>query len=389
MLRAYINTKIVTESSVINSCVITENGKIKDVCNRFETADEVIDCKGLYLSPGFADIHVHGGGGRSAMSLETSDIITMCRSHALRGTTSIVPTTLAAPVERLQKSIDVISKAKKQCEDSNILGIHLEGPFISPAKKGAQSPDNILIPTKEKISSLLDYSKDILMIGAAPEIENGMMVGEEAAKRGIIASIAHSDADFSIAEKALNHGYSDITHIFSASSAMKKNGIFRAVGVAEAGLALDGFSVQFIGDLRHLPYGALKLIYKCKGADKAYAISDGLEYSAMDLEDGCEVMQENGLKVVYEDNVMKLADRSCLAGSVATSNILVRNLVKQCSVQLPDAVKMASLTPLNVIGYGKVKGKIAKDYDEDIILFDDDINVKFVSVCGRIILNIS
>lgn len=389
MLRAYINSKIIMDTSVINGCVITESGKIKEICSRFEKADEIIDCKGLFLSPGFADIHVHGGGGKSAMSLETEDIITMCRAHALRGTTSIVPTTLAAPVERLQKSIDAISKAKNKCFDSNILGIHLEGPFISPAKKGAQSPDNILIPTKENLSSLLDYSDNILMIGAAPEIKNGMTVGEEAAKRGIVASIAHSDADFSIAEKALEHGFSDITHIFSASSAMRKNGIFRAVGVAEAGLALDGFSVQFIGDLRHLPYGALKLIYKCKGADKAYAISDGLEYSAMDLDEGCEVMQENGLKVLYEDNVMKLADRSCLAGSVATSNVLVRNLVKECAVQLPDAVKMASFTPLNVIGFGDRKGKIAPGYDEDIILFDEDINVKYVSVCGRTILNIS
>ena len=387
MITAYINGKVISDTEIKETAVLTRHGRIIDVCDRFERADRVLDCKGLYLSPGFADIHVHGGGGYSAMSDEPEEIVKMCRAHALRGTTSIVPTTLAAPIERLQRAMDNISEAKKRCTDANILGIHLEGPFLSMNKKGAQSPDNILIPTKENISALLDYSKDLLMIGAAPEVKNGMRVGEEAAKRGIVASIAHSDADFSVAEEALNHGFSDITHIFSASSAMHKNGIFREVGVAEAGLALDGFTTQFIGDLRHLPYGAIKLIYKAKGSAKAYAITDGLEYSAMDMAEGTVFMQENGQPVVYEDNVMKLADRSCLAGSVATSNLLVRNMVKHCGISLIDAVKMASLTPLKVVGLADRKGKIETGYDEDIILFDDDVNVKYVCVKGKTILN--
>lgn len=387
MIRAYINGKAILHDKIENCVILTENGKILELCQRFDYADEIIDCKGLYLSSGFADIHVHGGGGYSAMSDNSDDIIKMCTAHALRGTTSIVPTTLASPIKRLQKAIDSISKAKSECRTSNILGVHLEGPFISQTKKGAQSPENILIPNKENLFELLNYSDNILMIGAAPEIENGMLVGEEAAKRGIVASVAHSDADFSVAEEALLHGYSDITHIFSASSAMHKKGIFREVGVAEAGLALDGYTTQFIGDLRHLPYGALKLIFKAKGPDKAYAISDGLEYSATDMDEGTEILQENGLKVIYEDSVMKLADRSCLAGSVAASNILVRNLTQKCGIGLCDAVKMASFTPLSVIGFSDHKGKIAVGYDEDLILFNDNIDVSYVCVNGNIILN--
>ena len=386
-MKAYINANVILEDRIVRTNVYTENGKITAVTEEHLPADQIVDCKGLYLSPGFADIHVHGGGGFSAMSDDPDEIVKMCRAHALRGTTSIVPTTLAAPVKRLQRAMDNISAAKARCKDANILGIHLEGPFLSMKKKGAQSPENILIPTEENIAALLDYSDELLMIGAAPEVENGMRVGEEAAKRGIVASIAHSDADFSVAEEALDHGYSDITHIFSASSAMHKNGIFREVGVAEAGLALDGFTAQFIGDLRHLPYGAIKLIYKAKGPDKAYAITDGLEYSAMDMEEGTVIMQENGQAVVYEDQVMKLADRSCLAGSVATSNLLVRNMVKKCGIPLWDAVKMASLTPLRVVGFADRKGKIATSYDEDLILFDEDINVKYVCVQGNTVLN--
>ena len=164
---------------------------------------------------------------------------------------------------------------------------------------------------------------------------------------------------------------------------MRKEGIFRKVGVAEAGLALDGYSTQFIADLRHLPYGCIKLIYKAKGADKAYAISDGLEYSALDMEEGTVIMQENGMGVLYEDSVMKLADRSCLAGSVATSNILVRNMVKECDIPLTEAVKMASATPLRVIGFDDKKGKLKAGYDEDIILFDNNIEVKSVYIKGN------
>ncbi len=386
-MRAYINSKIITPDEIIEGkTVLTENGTIIDITSDFNKENcEIIDCRGLYLSPGFADIHVHGGGGFSAMG-SPEDIVSMCRAHALRGTTSILPTTLAAPIPQLKKVIKNVEKAMQMCDESNILGVHLEGPFISMKMKGAQSPDNILVPTRENVTELLDSSEIIKIIGAAPETENGFIVGEEAAKRGIVASVAHSDGDYSNTEEALKHGYSDITHIYSACSGMRKIGIFRHAGVVEAGLSLDGYTTQFIADLRHLPYGVLKLIYKAKGADKAYAITDGLEYSALDMEEGTVIMQENGLEVIYEDSVMKLSDRSCLAGSVATSNILVRNMVKGVGIHLTDAVKMASLTPLSVIGCDKQKGKIAKNYDEDIILFDEDINVSFVCVCGKIIL---
>lgn len=385
-MRYYINAKIVTTDKITeNKNVVTHNGIIKKITDEKPSADdEIIDCKGRYLSPGFADIHVHGGGGYSAMG-SVEDVVKMCRAHALRGTTSILPTTLASPIDRLKESIKNIEEAQKISTDSNILGVHLEGPFISMKMKGAQSPENILIPTKESVCELLGSSDIIKIIGAAPEVENGFIVGEYAAKKGIVASVAHSDADYSVIEKALEHGFSDVTHIYSACSGMRKTGIFRQVGVVEAGLSLDGYTTQFICDLRHLPYGAIKLIYKAKGADKAYAISDGLEYSALDMNEGTVFTQENGQSVIYEDSVMKLADRSCLAGSVATSSVLVKNMYKHCDIPLTDAVKMASLTPLRVIGCDKHKGKIQEGYDEDIILFDEDINVSFVCVKGKII----
>ena len=382
-MRLYINARVITPGGIKDTCVLTDGGKILRVADRIAAPDaETVDCGGLYLSPGFADIHVHGGGGFSAMSDNENDIIAMCRAHARHGVTSIVPTTLAAPVARLQKAVETISKAQESCACSNILGVHLEGPFLSPKKSGAQQPENILIPDEESVSALLDCSGNVLMIGAAPEIKNGMLVGEMAAERSIVASVAHSDADFETAEEALRHGYRDITHIFSACSQMHKEGIFRKVGVAEAGLALDGYTAQFIGDLKHLPAGAVKLIYKCKGPDKAYLISDGLEFSACELAEGQTVTQENGMAAVYEDGVMLLADRSCLAGSASSLDKMVKNMT-DIGIPLTDAVKMASLTPLTVLGFDYRKGKIAPGYDEDLILFDDDIRVERVFVTGN------
>ena len=382
-MRLYKNARVITPEGVKDTCVLTEQGKILQVADRLDAPGaETVDCEGFYLSPGFADIHVHGGGGYSAMSDNAEDIIRMCRAHAMHGVTSIVPTTLAAPVKRLQRAIDTVCKAKETCDCANILGVHLEGPFLSPAKSGAQSPENILVPEEESVSALLDHSKNVRMIGAAPEINNGMLVGEMAARRNIVASVAHSNASFETAQEALLHGYSDITHIFSACSQMHKEGIFRKVGVAEAGLALDGYTAQFIGDLKHLPAGAVKLIYKCKGPQKAYLISDGLEFSACDLSEGQKVTQENGMTAIYEDGVMLLGDRSCLAGSASSLDKMVKNMIS-IGIPLTDAVMMASLTPLRVLGYDGSKGKIAPGYDEDIILFDGDISVKRVFVAGK------
>lgn len=388
IMTVYKNVSVILPDKIRKTNVITDGGKIIDVCDFFNEKNlEIIDGKGCYLSPGFVDIHVHGGGGYSAMSSNPQDIINMCKAHALYGTTSILPTTLASPIPKIMAAVDAIRKAKEQCTDSNILGVHLEGPFLSLEMKGAQSPDNILSPSTHSPYELLDYWNGIRMMGAAPEIDGGLKLGEEIAKRGIVASVAHSNADYDITEKALLHGYSDITHIYSACSSVVKINMLRVAGVVEAGLSLEGYTTQFIADLRHLPVGLLKLIYKAKGPDKAYAITDGLDFAALDINEGEIYTQENGVEIVYDDGVMKLADLSCLAGSVATSSKLVKNMYKDSDIPLVDAIKMASTTPANIIGIGNTKGKIQIGYDADLVLFDNDINIKHVSVNGNIIKN--
>lgn len=380
------NVKVIFEDKIRDCCVIADNGKIEDICDRFDENDaSVIDGKGLYLSPGFIDAHVHGGGNYSAMSKSSDDIIGMAEAHLKFGTTSIVPTTLAAPVSRLIEAVNAIKNASEQSKKANILGAHLEGPYLSLKYKGAQSAENILNPLKNPPEELLDVWDKILIMGAAPENEGCLELGDKLKKRGIVASIAHSAASYEIAEEAVKHGYSDITHIYSACSSCYKENLFRIAGVVEAGLVMDEFSTQAIADLKHLPKGVLKLIYKSKGAEKMYVITDGLEFSASDVKENTVYSQENGVGVICEDGVMKLADHTALAGSIATLSDCVRNMYKTIEVPLYDAVRTASLTPAEVLGFGNKKGKIQKGYDADLIMFDDDINIKSVITNGNII----
>ncbi len=373
----YKNAKVIFPDKIRDCVVAVSNGKIADICNSFEANenDKVVDCNGLYLSPGFVDIHVHGGGNKSAMSINYQDIIDMAKAHYKNGTTSIVPTTLTAPIPQLKNVALTIKKASEICTEGNILGIHYEGPYISKKYKGAQSEEDILNSADYPADELLDMWDKTLIMGAAPEEKGALELGDNLQKRGIVASIAHSAASYEQVESALKHGFSDITHIYNACSSCFKTGPYRTAGVVEAGLCIDEITTQVIADLRHLPIGLLKLLYKCKGDDKMYLITDGLEFSATDILENTVYTQGNGIDVVYEKGVMLLADKSALAGSCATLKDCVRNMYKEVGVPLYSAVKMASLTPATVIGRQNIKGQIKIGCDSDLILFDDNIDI--------------
>lgn len=384
-MNVYTNAKVIFPDKIKSCFILAENGKITDIKDSYtpDTADNIIDCGGNYLSPGFIDAHVHGGGNKSAMSENPDDIIAMAEAHLKFGTTSIVPTTLAAPIDQLKRVVNSVKTASERSKKANILGIHLEGPYLNIKYKGAQSPENILNPEKDSPDELLDMWDKILIMGAAPEEEGCLKLGEKLKKRGIVASVAHSAASFEQVEEAVCHGYSDVTHIYNACTSCFKTGVFRTAGVVEAGLVLDELTTQAIADLRHLPAGVLRLIYKSKGDKKMYLITDGLEFSASDIKENTVYTQENGMSVIYEDKVMKLADRSALAGSAAVLSDCVRNMYKEIGVPLYSAVRMASLTPAEVLGYAESKGKIDIGFDEDLIIFDDDINIKSVITNGN------
>ena len=386
-----MKTVIVGAKALLPECIrrcqaVVENGCILDVAEHVPLApdDRVIQGEGLYLCPGFVDIHVHGGGGFSAMSGKAEDVIAMANAHARHGTTSILPTTLAAPLPNLLKAVQGVRRAAALPCDAAILGVHLEGPCLSPAQTGAQSPDDLKIPAETDLTPLLDaWPGGVRMMGAAPELPGALALGDQLAARGVVASIAHSNATYSQVEEALSHGYCDVTHLYSSCSGLIRVHSYRVPGVIEAGLNLDALTVQVIADGKHLPLSLLQLIYRCKGAEKIELITDGLEFAAGDLVEGTVYRQLNGVETVYEDGVMKLLSRESFAGSVATMHRCVRTMV-QAGIPLRQAVRMASENPARRVGAAK-KGRIAPGMDADLLLLDEKLDVKWVMAGGRII----
>lgn len=342
------------------------------------------DCGGFFAAPGFIDLHLHGGGGVEFMNASPEEIRRGCAAHARHGTTALLPTSLAAPDAMTLRMIESVRKAQGITTECTILGVHLEGPFLSPAQSGAQSPDALGIPTPRRWEALLNaWPEGVKIMGVAPELPGAMELGEELRRRGIVASIAHSDADYDTCVQAMAHGFSDVTHLYSGCSMVHRIQGYRHGGVVEAGLLEDGLRVQVIADGKHLPPELLRLIFKCKGPDSIMLITDALFAAGTDLPEGTILRQANGMETILEDGVMKLPDRQAFAGSIATMDRLVRNMVQLAGVPLWDAVQMASGTPAARIGLQGIKGSLDPGCDADLILLDDALKVRRVMAMGN------
>jgi N-acetylglucosamine-6-phosphate deacetylase len=385
------NGKIITPDAVLEGRVLAYEGERisgiypADTVPAPGNGDEWLDAGGMYVSPGFIDIHVHGGGGIEVCGATPEQIAAMCSAHAQYGTTSILPTTVTMGLQKLQEAVFAIRDAVPLCTDCNILGAHLEGPYLSRAQAGAQNPEDLITPWPEEYTPLLESWDGIRIVGVAPEVKGALELGRYLNEHGIVATIAHSDATFEQVEKAIENGFSDVTHLYSGCSGVKRVNAYRVAGVIEAGLCLDELTVQVIADGKHLPAALLRLIYKCKGAAQISLITDGLCASATTLEEGTVVRQANGMDMVYDDGVFKMMDRQAFAGSAATMNRLVRNMIELAGVPLTEAVVMASATPARIVGAEKEKGTLEPGKDADIIFFNDAIDVSRVIVKGRVI----
>ena len=378
------NIQIIENGQIFPGAIDFADGKIVAVHKEIPAApaDETIDGRGAYACPGFVDIHVHGGGNVDFMGATPAEINAGIAAHAKCGTTTILPTTVTANLEMTEKMIENVRIAAKTCPVT-IPGVHLEGPFLSPAQAGAQDPEALISPSEDVLERLEKaWRGGIKIMGVAPELPGGVEFGKVLKAHGIRATIAHSDADYGVCVDALNSGYSDITHIYSGCSMVHRVNGYRIGGVVEAGLVED-FTVQIIADGCHLPAELLKLIFKCKGADKISLITDALFPAGADLPNGSVLKQANGMETILEDGVMKMPHRQAFAGSIATMDRLVRNMVNLAGVSLSDAVTMATATPAKVAGIDDRKGYLKPGFDADIVLLDSDLQVQKVFARGQ------
>lgn len=383
------NGKIITPQRLIpDGTLVISEGKITEVSeSNIDVSDaEEIDAKGNYISPGFIDIHVHGGGGGDFMDGEVEAFLKIAELHAQYGTTSMVPTTLTSDKEGILKTLSVYEKAHAQNKTgAQFLGMHLEGPYFAMNQRGAQDPRYIRDPDPEEYKDIIKRSSVIRRWSAAPEREGALEFGRYLRAHHIIAAIAHTDAIYEEVVKAYENGYSLITHLYSGMSGVTRRNAFRYAGVVESAFLMDELDVELIADGVHLPAPLLKLAYKIKGPDKLVLITDAMRAAGMPSGESILGSVTDGTKVIVEDGVAKLPDRSAFAGSVATADRLVRNMINLTGVPLTDAVKMMTSTPAKVMEVNETKGTLAPGKDADIIIFNENIEILKTIIKGNIV----
>lgn len=390
MLDQIVNGKILTPFRTLhNKCIVVQDGLIQAVVDE-ESIDPslpVIDACGKYIAPGFIDIHVHGGGGHDFMDSTEEAILGPAIVHARHGTTSLTPTTVACGPDRLKKFITAYESAIRHTEHggANLLGIHIEGPYFAQTQKGAQDGRYITVPIPRDYNEILSLTDHIVRWDAAPELPGSHSFGDALLRAGVLASIAHSDATFEQAMEALEHGFNHVTHFYSGTSTVTRVGAFRTAGIVEFAYLRDDVTVEIIADGCHLPASLLALIYKIKGPSRVVLITDAMRAAGTELKISKLGDAETGLDVVIEDGVAKLPDRSSFAGSVATADRLVRNMLQIAAVPMETAVQMMTTTPARVLGVSDRKGIIAPGYDADIVVFDENVEVGMTMVKGSVV----
>jgi N-acetylglucosamine-6-phosphate deacetylase len=383
------NGKVITPITILeNASVLVSEGKILGIEEgnpNFSEALE-IDAKGQYISPGFMDIHLHGGGGSDFMDGKAEAFLIIAETHAKYGTTAMYPTTLTAEPEDLVATLDAFETAnKKNTKGATLLGMHLEGPYFSMNQKGAQDPRFIRNPDKSEYENLIKNHKTISRWSAAPELPGAIEFGKFLVENNILPAIAHTDAIYEEAEEAFRNGYTLATHFYSAMLGVTRRNAYRYAGVVEAAYLIDDMDVEIIADGAHLPAPLLKLIYKIKGPNRIALITDAMRAAAMPEGKSLLGGIKNGVEVIVEDGVAKMPDKSSFAGSVATFDRLVRTMLSLTEAPLLDIITMASLTPAKIMKVQDRKGSLEMGKDADIIIFDNDVNIQMTMVEGRII----
>lgn len=346
----------------------------------------VIDAQGEYISPGFIDIHVHGGGGHDFMDGTVDAFLKIAETHARYGTTSMLPTTLTAEKEELLQTLEIYKEAKrKNLSGAQFLGMHLEGPYFAVTQRGAQDPRYIRNPDPAEYKDILSHSHDIKRWSAAPELNGSIEFAHYLKSKGILVALAHTDATYDEALIGFENGFTLATHFYSCMAGVTRKNALRYAGTIEAAYLIDEMDVEIIADGVHLPPPLLKLIVKVKGTDHIALITDSMRAAGMPPGESILGSLRDGLKVIVEDGVAKLPDRSSFAGSVATTDRLVRNMVNMAEVPLTDAVRMIALTPARILGIEDQKGSLIPGKDADIVIFNDDIQIQMTIVNGKII----
>lgn len=364
-----------------NGFLVIKEGQIVEIieasqAGQLANSPEVIDYRGCWVSPGLIDVHLHGARGKEAMDGEVESIREIAKHEAECGVTGFFPTTLTASEEALLRAITAVREASQQDLPSEVLGIHLEGPYISQKRKGAQDPDYVREINQKELQELKSALGDLkTLITLAPEVGQNLTYIPGLVKWGWTVSVGHSDATYDEALQAFSAGANQATHLFNAWREFHH----REPGGIGAALDENQVFVELIADGIHLHPSFIRLAVFRKGVDRVCLITDTLKEAG--LPDGTYAW--GGLEVVLKGREIRLKDSGVLAGSVLHLNHGVRNVLSWTGLSVPEAIRTATLTPAKSVGLETLVGSLEPGKRANIAIFDSNFETRATFVRGE------
>ena len=383
MLKQFVNGRILTPKGWLDGgSIVTDGNRIRCVSNidLHVVGAEIIDVNGGYIVPGGIDMHTHGGGGRDFIEGCEDAFREAVNAHLKHGTTSIYPTLSSSTIPTIEAACNVCEKLMAE-ENSPVLGLHIEGSYINPKEAGAQNPVLIKAPVIYEYETLLSKYKCIKRWDEAPELPGSVRFIKTCNMHGVLTALTCTRATYKDVVEAHKAGMTHAAHFYNAMPVVYKEHEFKVPGTVESVYAMQDMTVEVIADGLHVPPVMLKVLHKIKGVEHTALITDSLAYAASEGDVSAEP------RVIMEDGVCKLADRSALAGSIATMDTLIRTCIQKANIPMEDAFRMASETPAKIMGVFDRKGSIEEGKDADIIVFDKDINLTYVMQMGNEVVN--
>ena len=382
MLTALLNARVLTpDEELVGATVVVRDGRIEAVGAGLAppAGAETFDLTGLTLVPGFIDIHVHGGGGFSLITEDPEEIRSYARWVVSRGVTGFLVTLVGAPLPQMKRWLAAAAAAGEPAEGAaQCLGVHLEGPFVNPARRGALPAVGLRPPDVAEFLALAEAAQGRLrVITLAPELPGAADVVAAARQRGVVVSMGHTDATYEQALEAIDWGVRQATHCFNGMRPFHH----RDPGCLGAILSLPSLSAELIADGVHVQPGAMALLLAAKGPQGTMLVTDGI--AAAGLGDGAYSLAGEAIEV--RNGVASLPDGT-LAGSVVTMDQAVRNVASASGrglASLPEAVRMASSNPAAALGLSQRLGRIAPGFTADLVALDDRQEVAMTFVGGQ------
>jgi N-acetylglucosamine-6-phosphate deacetylase len=354
--------QVVTPAGVVEGDIVVRDGRIAAVGSA-AAAGEVVELGGRWVLPGFIDVHVHGGGGAQCNTRDPDEIRRVAAFHGRHGTTALLATTVAAPVDDLLDALAAIETARSEPRsgEAEVLGAHLEGPFLNPSWPGAMEGEVFLAPEVDVLLRLLGGGR-VLAMSLAPELPGALPVIERASAAGVRISLGHTDATYAQARAAVQAGARSVTHAFNAMRPLHH----REPGMVGAALDLDELTCEVICDGVHVDPVAVRLLVERKGAKGTMLVTDAIE--ATGLPDGEYRLGDR--RVIVRDGRATLPGHDTIAGSTLTMDRALRNAIAFTGASIPDAAAMAATTPAQLLGIADRKGSIAEGLDADLVVLE-------------------